>query len=829
MDGSSNHCTLIARPNPFESDNVYAQVQAGQTIAQMLGAGASDACEVSIGGLPVPHVLWAQVKPKAGQMVHVAVYPQGGNSGKWLKLILMVVLVIVTYGWAAPYLAGVYGGTVAAWGSAIMLVGTLAINALIPPPTPKGLNGGAASGDPFKQLESITGTSNQASPYGVIPCVVGTMRYFPPHAALPFTEISGDDQYLRMLLDFGYGDLDISDIQIGGTDIASFDDVEYQISTAPTLFAQDVYELAVGTALPDSTNDTRTTQVATTEISLDLVFSQGLFGVDAKGKTVAGATSFVIQYRPTGSGTWTTAATASGLTTTNGLASDGTNFTLSSSARKTLRVGARWKVPSGQYDVQVTRGITSWTGAVANGQVGEDCAWSVLRSFSPQLPSTTGTTKLAVRIKATGQLNGVVQNLSVMAAQKIPTWSKTTQTWTAETETANPAWIYAWLMTRCPAVIRRLADSRLDMDTIADWAAECDTKGLKCSFVMDSGRALGDILKDVLAAGRASFGMTNGKYSAVRDIAQTVPVQMFTPANSWGFAYTRAFADLPHALRISFTNPEANYQQDVIVAYADGYSADGAGGTTAATRFETLALAMVTDPIAAWKLGVYHLAVGYARPNTYVLNADIENLVCERGDLVYCAHDITQWGSAWGRIKAVGADGKTITLDGPQDLASGATYKLRVRRSDGTQTTATVTTAAGTGYTQLVVSTALLSTDVDNLFVLGEVTQDVAQLLVKAIDPGDDLSAQLTLVDAAQSVLDVDAGTPPTFVSSITGQAWCAAPDPPDLSIIYSAGPNSPRNDGGTTRALVGVGIAPQGGIYRMGLAGMASHGAERA
>ena len=87
-------------------------------------------------------------------------------------------------------------------------------------------------------------------------------------------------------------------------------------------------------------------------------------------------------------------------------------------------------------------------------------------------------------------------------------------------------------MTECPAVVRRLADDRMDVAGIADWAAESTAKGYAIGFVMDSGRAFGDVLRDVLAAGRASFGLRNSLYSATRDIAQTVPVQMFTPANS---------------------------------------------------------------------------------------------------------------------------------------------------------------------------------------------------------------------------------------------------------------------------------------------------------
>jgi len=556
-----------------------------------------------------------------------------------------------------------------------------------------------------------------------------------------------------------------------------------------------------------------------TEISLDLVGGQGVFGVGSKGNTVTGTIGFSVQYSPAGAGTWTPIGSASGLTLTGGLASGGgAVINLTSGARKTYRGGIRWKVPAGQYDVMVTRTTAKgigFPGAVDTNSVVDQITWTSLRSINPQNPSTTGTLKLAMRIKATDQLNGVVQNLSVLAAQKIPQWNKSTQSWSAEAETQNPAWIYAWLLTRCPAVQRRLPDSRIDLDTIADWAAECDAKGLVCSFVMDSARALFDIARDVLAAGRGSFGMRNALYSVVRDVSQAVPVQIFTPANSWGFSYTRVFSDLPHALRVRFTNPEASYQQDEVIAYADGYSADGSGGTTLATRFETLDLAMVVDPDAAWKLGRYHLAVAYNRPNTYMLNADIESIICERGDLVHVAHDITHWAADWGRITAVSGDGMTVTLDGPVTLDAGVTYNFRVRRSDGTQTTGSVTNAAGTTQA-ITLSAALLASDVGNLFVLGDVTRDVAQLIVRLVDPGDNLSAQLTLVDAAPAVLNADSGTPPPFVSSITGQSWCAAPDPPQLNLIVTGAPN----DSGAFNQGGGISIPPQPGILRGGGSG---------
>lgn len=89
-----------------------------------------------------------------------------------------------------------------------------------------------------------------------------------------------------MLLDLGYGDIDVSNIQIGGTDISRFDDVEWEVSTTPTLFSQDIYELAVGVTMDESSTTIRTTQDGVSEISVDFLFPQGLFAVNDKGKFV---------------------------------------------------------------------------------------------------------------------------------------------------------------------------------------------------------------------------------------------------------------------------------------------------------------------------------------------------------------------------------------------------------------------------------------------------------------------------------------------------------------------------------------------------------------
>lgn len=802
-------CIILARPQPF-GDWVRAVVPAGKTIRQLLGDAAYSA-KVSIGGHDVPEQLWDRVKPKPGTEIRIIVFPQGGNGGKILRVVAMVALAYVTAGIASGAIATAATGTTYGFISAgalsaiVGVVGTMAINALIPPP---GLSsaGGMAQQDPFNQLASLTGTSNQANPYGVIPCVIGASRMFPPMAALPYTEVLGDQQYLRMLLDCGHGDLDISDIQIGGTPIDTYGDVEYEIGVSPSLFTQDVYELAVGQPLNSTgSNQTRTTQSPTDEGSVDLSFPAGLFAVDAQGKTVSGTVDVYIQYRAVGDTTWIDASGASGLSLSSSaivVKSGSTDFQITGGARKLLRVGVRWKFPAaGVYEVRVGRDTSAWAGTIVQGF--RDMQWDVLRSIAYRPASSTGTTKLAIRAKATGDMSGVVSSVSVMAAQKVRRWDAEAGAWLTPVATQNPAWVALWMQTQCPATVRRLDDSRMNVDDYARWAAECEDKDYRVSHVADGARPFGDVLRDVFACGRAAHAVRNGKYSVTRDVAQTIPAQTFTAENSWGFGYSRSFLPPPHALRVKFRNPSANYQEDTRTVYWDGYS------DANATRFEDLDLRMVDDADAVWRLARYHLAVMWLRPTQYVLNADFENLVCETGDLVHVGHELTGWGVSTGRLRSV--SGTTVVLSGPVTLEAGKSYKLQVRNSFNERHDAAITTAAGT-HTTLTLDASLDAAEGD-LFAVGEVAKGLAALIVRKITRSGDTEAQLTLVDAAPSVLDADAGTPPAFTSEITGQPWCAPPDPP---VVHVRAGDSAPDDAGVIHAAPGVSAPPASGIYRV-------------
>src|SRR5947207_5375360 len=64
-----------------------------------------------------------------------------------------------------------------------------------------------------------------------------------------------------------------------------------------------------------------------------------------------------------------------------------------------------------------------------------------------------------------------------------------------------------------------------------------------------------------------------------------------------------------------------------------------------------------TSPAQAWKDGRYHIATARLRPETYSFFADIEHIVCTRGDLIRFTHDVPMFGLMSARVKSLTTSG----------------------------------------------------------------------------------------------------------------------------------------------------------------------------
>lgn len=771
-------------PHPFRSEALTLELPHGQTLAEIVAACGIPAwatARVWIDDWEIAPAHWATTRPRAGRRVTVRAIPTGGGGGdrnKTLRLVLMVVVLIiaavVTWGVGAA-LAGTafaaYGGVAGALaGGIVSAAGMMAVNALLPPPKPRMRDTTSSATSP---TYSLTGTRNQLAPYQPVPRVYGRHRLFPPLAAYPVTWGSGNTNSLSQLFTCGYGPLVIEDIRIGETPIGHYEQVTLEVregwdgdlplETYP--FAQ--YEEPLGIDLTPPTGytlnqATRTTRADADQIGVEVVYPRGLIRIDDKNQSFPFGGQLIIDAVPLTSGAlirlvdqWIEEQRSEPLRF-----SWAWNMRAFGLPRQAYQITITWQIPAG------------WEGAEKpNPIVVYDCAWSALRSARYEDPITLpNMSKIGLTIQASGQLTGVVDQLNVVATSRLPVWTGadwSTGSWTLQ-PTSNPAWIFLDILTGA-ANARPLPAANIDYDRLLAWAHDCDARGYTFNAVLDSQSTVFEVLALVAAAGRAAFSLRDGKFSIVMDRPQTTPVQLFTPRNSSGFSGARIFVELPHALKVKWINPDQHWQQDERIVYDDGYS------EATATKFEGLELFGCTSRDLAWRHGRYWLAAARLRPETYTLGVDVESLVAQRGDLVAVQHDVPLWGYAAGRIVTVNRDaGGLVTAlaidECLDDVAPDTVLWLRIRDQAGALhlVAAGATPVPADRITWFGPTPVALPIAPGDLVSVGEQGTETVPCVISRIEAGANLSARLTLVDAAPGIDLADQGPIPPWQSYIS-------------------------------------------------------------
>lgn len=286
--------------------------------------------------------------------------------------------------------------------------------------------------------------------------------------------------------------------------------------------------------------------------------------------------------------------------------------------------------------------------------------------------------------------------------------------------------------------------------------------------VLSSTQSVMDTLRDICAAGKASPTYIDGKWGVVIDTERTHTVQHFTEHNSWGFEATKILPVLPHAFRITISDEDLAYQTNEIIVYNYGYGPTTENGKIGATLFEQLNLPGVTNADQATRLARWHFAQLKLRPEVYTINVDFEHLVCTRGDKVKISHSVPQWGIGSGRLgPGVGdvVSGTTLTLTEPVLLSNNTDYTILIRTNNITTTAGSGSVTRNfrytgtTGYTSTITVPAILATDgvkTDNLFMIGLANTSVQECIVTAIEPSNQYSARLTLVDYSPEIYTAD-------------------------------------------------------------------------
>lgn len=269
---------------------------------------------ITINNVIVDYESNADKKINKGDLIGLNFIPTGGGgSGKnpiiTIVNIVAAVATAVFAPQAIPALAGYLGVSQATAGAVYFIAASMVIgvanNALMS--TPKQ---SYTSSEKESQTQFIEGASNSINKYGVVPINLGTNRMFPPQAALPYTETSGNNQYARQLFTYGYGNVMITDRKIGETSIDEYDEVEMEdklngnLKDGTGLYSNDVYQESLSVKITKAEGDIiRSTQKNCNECEIDITF-QGLAYFNDSGGRDNTTVELEIQFAPTGTENW---------------------------------------------------------------------------------------------------------------------------------------------------------------------------------------------------------------------------------------------------------------------------------------------------------------------------------------------------------------------------------------------------------------------------------------------------------------------------------------------------------------------------------------------
>ncbi len=300
--------------------------------------------------------------------------------------------------------------------------------------------------------------------------------------------------------------------------------------------------------------------------------------------------------------------------------------------------------------------------------------WTGLRAFRAGTAVFADQTTAAVRIKASGQLNGQVDSLSATASQPVRVRASD-GTWTTA-ESTNPAWIFRWLALGITAADGRLIagaglpGNRIDKAAITEWAAWCDANALTCSAVIDRRMSCADMLTLVARCGRASPTWRSGKLGVVFDDPDTTVTTLITPENvvlgSMGVEW--AASPAPDEIALRYIDPDSDWQYQTIRRRVPGATGPVVNTSTVTLRGVTSSgqAAREANLLAARQR--YH-----RRRITWEMGP--EGYLIRRGDVVWMTHDMLAGGAA-GRLN--GGSAAQITLDRARPASDGDHIILRL-------------------------------------------------------------------------------------------------------------------------------------------------------
>jgi len=688
-----------------------------------------------------PH-LWPHVKPKPGVNTRIVAVPGGDEIRQVLTIVVSVAAIALTGPVAGALgITGQFGlGLVTA---GLTVVGALLVDALIPIQVP---NAGSAS-DARRNVYSIQGWRNDARPGESLPSIMGALRYSPPFAATSYTEIVEDQQYVRALFTPGYGPVRVSDLRIGDTPIDEFKDIEVEIREGRdadmpvSLYSRQVLEDAAGIELirpyprdtageiidgaaSVSTPVTRFTAGDSAQASVILSFPQGLFRVDDDGDVKTQSVSVQIRQRLDGVGAWSTVET----------------LEISASKREAIFKQHSWDLPSrGRWQIEVERLSDEPTETDRSDRV----TLAAVQSIRPEYPINMEIpiALIAVRVRATYQLNGSVDNLNCLVERQGSI--RSAGEW-AVGYGRNPATAFLTVL-RGAENPYPADDADIDLDLIAEWYDYCVAKDLKYDFAHDEGAPLGDMLMAICGAGRATARHDGVQWGVVVDRSDGPVIEHFNDQNADQFTWTQPYFDPPDGFRVRFLDETVDYRPAERIVPWPGFVGDP-------VLTEEISLPGKTDPAEVYREARRRMYELIHRPTSYAAMTSMRTRVATRGDLVMASFNEINETHYSARVRQV--TGNLVVLDSLIEAGVGRGMRFKSFAADDIVGASVVRAVADATED----TTALRLTgngevpEVDQIVHIGPISADSVPLRIRAIEPADDFNSRMLFVPHAPEI-----------------------------------------------------------------------------
>jgi hypothetical protein len=559
-------------------------------------------------------------------------------------------------------------------------------------------------------------------------------------------------------------------MRIGETPIEKYKDITvetrqgYDTDQPLTLYPEQVIEQQLNVELSQFYGaESRFTAADCTECNFDISFPSGLVGYKKDGNHVPLTVIIQVAYR---------LVTDADFTLQPDL-----NFTVESQT-PVLRT-QRFVFPQrGRYEIRLTRTTEDWDDEEQGSTVKTGRSfWSVLRSIRPEyiLNFDKPLALAAVKVRATKQLQGTLDQLNADVSVLCPDYDYTTDTWTVRA-TQNPASLFKYVLTG-PAIRYPLtADDLIDL---RDWHNFCRIKGLAYNRIHDYEASVFDVLSDIAAAGRATPQDRGTAWGIVIDQALDTITGHISPRNSWGFQGQRPYSVFPDAFRVTFLDETNEFAQGERIVPFPGFSGDPI--TT-----EEISLSGITNPDLVWKETRRRQYELLYRPDTFTVNQDWEALQVSRGDRVQLSHDVLDRAQSASRVRSV--SGNVVVLDDLVTIEDGNSYACRFRSGDGSSILRTVSAEVGDTSVLKLTGAGAVPT-AGSLALFGLASSETLACTVKGVEAMADFTGRLTLVAHAPEIESLtDAEVPPAW----TGRAgeviasWTAAPVAPKIVSVVS-------------------------------------------